>query len=166
MTRKEISSRTVTGEIAEQIAVLNYRYAQALDDWRLDDWPGFFVDDDRYIIHPHENRDRGLEGYWIYCDSKRMMLDRVLSLKEVNLYNLHYDRHAISNVLVEEADGDVYIARSNYSVVQTNTAGKSAMFSVGEYFDQVVFVDGEPKFKEKIVVPDTFTVSPLVAIPL
>ena len=95
-----------------------------------------------------------------------MMLDRVLSLKEVNLYNLHYDRHAISNILVEEVDGDVYIARSNYSVVQTNTTGKSAMFSVGEYFDQVVFVDGEPKFKEKIVVPDTFTVSPLVAVPL
>ena len=164
MTRKEISSRTVTGEIAEQIAVLNYRYAQALDDWRLDDWPGFFVDNGRYIIHPRENRDRGLEGYWIYCDSKRMMLDRVLSLKEVNLYNLHYDRHAISNVLVEEADSDVYIARSNYSVVQTNTTGKSAMFSVGEYFDQVVFVDGEPKFKEKIVVPDTFTVSPLDAV--
>ena len=166
MTKKEISSQTVTGEIAEKIAVLNYRYAQALDDWRLDDWPNFFVDDGRYIIHPREYRDRGLEGYWIYSDSKRMMLDRVLSLKEVNLYNLHYDRHAISNVLVEEADGDVYIARSNYSVVQTNTAGKSAMFSVGEYFDQVVFVDGEPKFKEKIVVPDTFTVSPLVAIPL
>jgi len=166
MTTTMISNRTVTGEIAEQIAVLNYRYAQAIDDRRLDDWPDFFVEDGRYLIHPRENRDRGLEGYWIYCDSKRMMLDRVLSLKEVNLYNIHYDRHSISNVLVEDAGGGVYLARSNYTVMQTDTGGISTMFSVGEYFDQVVFIDGEPRFKEKIVVPDTFAVSPLVAIPL
>ena len=162
MTTTEIAERPVTGEIAEQIATLNYRYAQALDDRRLDDWPDFFLDDGRYVIHPRENRDRGLEGYWIYCDSKRMMLDRILSLKEVNLYNIHYDRHAISNVLVADSGDGVYVARSNYSIVQTNTGGRSAIFSVGAYVDQVVFIDGEPKFREKIVVPDTFTVPRLV----
>ena len=166
MTLTESAGGRVTAEIAEQIAVLNYRYAQALDDRRLDDWPEFFLDDGRYIIHPRENRDRGLEGYWIYCDSKRMMLDRVLSIKEVNLYNIHYNRRAISNILVTDAGDGVYIARSNYSIVQTNSSGRSAIFSVGAYVDQVVFIDEEPKFQEKIVIPDTFTVSPLVAIPL
>jgi anthranilate 1,2-dioxygenase small subunit len=166
MTLTESAGGRVTAEIAEQIAVLNYRYAQALDDRRLDDWPEFFLDDGRYIIHPRENRDRGLEGYWIYCDSKRMMLDRVLSIKEVNLYNIHYNRRAISNILVTDAGDGVYIARSNYSIVQTNSGGRSAIFSVGAYVDQVVFIDEEPKFQEKIVIPDTFTVSPLVAIPL
>ena len=40
------------------------------------------------------------------------------------------------------------------------------MFSAGEYRDRVVFVAGEPKFQEKVVVPDTFNVEGLLAIPL
>lgn len=157
---------TITAEITQQIVELNYRYVQALDDRRLDDWPEFFVDECLYVIHPRENRDRGLEGFWIYCDSKRMMEDRVLSIKEVNLYNLHYDRHTISNVLVTEDAPGVYSVRSNYSVIQTNVEGRSAIFSVGEYRDKVVLDNGVFKFREKIVVPDTFAVSPLLAIPL
>lgn len=157
---------TVTAEIARQIVELNHRYVQALDDRRLDDWPEFFVDECLYAIHPRENFDRGLEGYWIYCDSKRMMEDRVLSIKEVNLYNFHYDRHSISNLLVESDEPGVYAARSNYMVVQTNIEGRSAIFSVGEYRDKVVPVDGTLKFREKIVIPDTFAVAPLLAIPL
>lgn len=150
---------TVTAEITQRIVELNYHYAQALDDRRLDDWPEFFVDECLYAIHPRENRDRGLEGVWIYCDSKAMMEDRVLSIKEVNLYNIHYDRHSISNLLVEDDGAGVYSARSNYMVVQTNVEGRSAIFSVGEYRDKVVLVDGEPKFREKIVIPDTFAVA-------
>lgn len=166
MTATAATAEPHSSDITNQIVALNYRYVQTLDDRRLDDWPGHFVDDCRYIIHPRENRDRGLEGYWIYCDSKKMMDDRVLSVKEVNLYNIHYDRHSISNLLVEPPQDGVYPVRSNYMVIQTDGEGRSSIFSVGEYRDKVVFVGGEPKFKEKIVIPDTFAVAPLLAIPL
>ena len=157
---------TIEAEVTQRIVELNYRYVQALDDRRLDDWPQFFVDDCLYAIHPRVNHDRGLEGYWIYCDGKAMMEDRVLSIKEVNLYNIHYDRHSISNVLVEDDGDGAYSARANYMVMQTNVEGRSSIFSVGEYRDKVVLVDGDLKFREKIVIPDTFAVSPLLAIPL
>lgn len=166
MTATAATAESLSSDVTNQIVELNYRYVQTLDDRRLDDWPGHFVDDCRYIIHPRENRDRGLEGYWIYCDSKKMMDDRVLSVKEVNLYNIHYDRHSISNVLVDPPEDGVYAVRSNYMVIQTNAEGRSSIFSVGEYRDKVVFVGDEPKFKEKIVIPDTFAVAPLLAIPL
>jgi 3-phenylpropionate/cinnamic acid dioxygenase small subunit len=152
--------------MATKVADLNLRYVQALDDGRFWDWAGLFVDEGRYIVHPRDNREAGLEGYWIYCDSRKMIEDRVLSLKEVNLYNIHYDRHILSNMTVDAVDGDKYLARSNYMVVQTDVEGRSSIFSVGEYRDVIIVRDGIPKFLEKLVIPDTFTVNTLLATPI
>jgi anthranilate 1,2-dioxygenase small subunit len=152
--------------VAARIVELNQLYAQCLDDNRLDDWPTFFVDDCRYVVQTRENMALGLEGYLLYFDNKRMLKDRVLSLKEVNIYNIHYDRHFLSGVLVTGESGGVYTARANYMVVQTTLEGRSSIFSVGEYRDRVVLVDGQPRFKEKVVVVDTYMVNSLLAIPL
>jgi len=162
----ELSSERVDAAIAARIVELNHLYAQCLDDNRLDDWPGFFTDDCRYIVHSRENLALGLEGYLLFFDNKRMLNDRVLSLKEVNIYNIHYDRHFLSGVLVTGQSGGVYTMRANYMVVQTTLEGRSLIFSVGEYRDRVVLVDGQPKFKEKTVVVDTYMVNSLLAIPL
>lgn len=156
----------IDADVANQIVTLCYRYVQALDDRDLDAWPQFFTEDGRYIIHPRENRDQGLEGYWIYCDSRAMMEDRVLSTKEVNLYNIHHDRHLISNIVIEESGENRFGVRSNYMVVQTDVEGRSAIFSVGEYRDWVTLEHGQPLFAERVVIPDTFAISPLLAIPL
>ena len=46
-----------------------------------------------------------------------MMRDRITSLRIANYYNLHTDRHLVSNVdIVGMADG-VYDARANYAVI-------------------------------------------------
>jgi anthranilate 1,2-dioxygenase small subunit len=162
----ERTSQQIDPDLAAQIVEMNHLYAQCLDDNRLDDWPGFFVDDCRYIVHSRENLNLGLEGYLLYFANKRMLNDRVLSLKEVNIYNIHYDRHFLSGVMVTGQSGGVYTMRANYMVVQTTLEGRSAIFSVGEYRDTVVLVDGAPKFKEKLVVVDTYMVNSLLAIPL
>lgn len=152
---------------AEQAIVkLNYRYVQCLDDGSYGDWPEMFVQDGSYKIHPRENVEAGLEGYLIYCSHRGMIRDRAVALMEANIYNVHYDRHLLSNVLVEGAVDGVYSMRANYLVVQTDIEGHSTVFSAGEYRDKVVFVDGEPKFKEKLVIADTFNVPRMLAVPL
>ena len=164
--RKIATADAVDGPTERKIEKMFYRYAKCLDDDRLEEWPSFFVESGRYIIHPRDNLDAGLEGYWIYCDHRRMIRDRVLSLREANIYNIHYARHLIGNVLVIGRDGSAYDVRANYVVMQTDNEGVTHIFSTGEYRAKVVFEDDEPKFAENIVVPDTYLVKALIAIPL
>ena len=153
--------------IERAIIHLHYGYADCLDAGSYEEWPDFFIDEGRYVIHPRENADAGLDGgYWIYCTNKRMLRDRVLALREVNVYDIHFDRHLVSNIRILGYENDVYRVRANYLVVQTSAEGRSAVQSTGEYHDEVVWVDGLPKFKQRRVIPDTFNTDKIVAVPL
>ena len=44
---------------------------------------------------PRENYDRGLPAALIFCDSRAMLEDRIMALREANKYNIHTDRHLI-----------------------------------------------------------------------
>ena len=154
--------------IETELAVLrlNSRYAMCLDDDRLEEWPAFFTDTPRYMIQPRENFDAGLDGYWIYFDSQGMLQDRITSLRGANLYNIHRDRRIISNVLVESIDGNRVTARASFAIIQSDVEGRGKLFMAGEFRDRIVFTDRGPLFEERLVLPDTFNVDGLVAIPL
>jgi anthranilate 1,2-dioxygenase small subunit len=95
-----------------------------------------------------------------------MLRDRVLSLREANIYNIHVDRHIVGNVRVGIPQQGIYSVRSNYVILQTDAEGKTIIFSAGEYLDQVVFIEGRPKFKERVVIPDTYLAIGVVGVPL
>jgi anthranilate 1,2-dioxygenase small subunit len=151
---------------AERLAELNYSYAQCLDDNRLAEWPDFFTDDCRYLIHSRENLDAGLEGYWLYFENKRMLRDRVVSLLEVNIYRIHYERRFVTNARLSGRDGDAWLARANYMLTTTDNEGRTSIFSVGEYRDRIVEADGVLRFRERQVIVDTFTVPSHLSMPI
>lgn len=153
-------------DLERRVVALNNQYARCLDDNRLDEWPQFFTDDCRYFIQPRDNLDRGLEGYWLYFENRRMLRDRVVSLKEVNIYQIHYERHMVSNVEVTGRDGDGWLARANYMVMHTDNEGRSKVFSVGEYRDRIVDAGGALRFRERLVIADTFTVPSHLSMPI
>ena len=148
------------------IEQMNKAYARCLDDDRLEEWPDFFLDDARYLIQSRENRNAGLYGYILYFENKAMMRDRVTSLRVANYYNLHTDRHLITNIDILGVSDGVYDARANYAVIQTDAEGHSELFSAGEYVDRIVFEDGIPKFRERLVLLDTSNIVGLLAVPL
>ncbi|MGQ0652700.1 MAG: aromatic-ring-hydroxylating dioxygenase subunit beta [Betaproteobacteria bacterium] len=151
---------------AEAITALNYSYARCLDENRLKDWPEFFTDDCRYLIQPRDNLEQGMEGYWLYFEGKRMLRDRVVSLLEVNIYHIHYERRMVSNVMVVGRDGDAWLARANYLMLHTDNEGRSHIFSTGEYRDRIVEAGGTLRFAERQVIPDTFTVASHISMPI
>ena len=53
-------------------------YAACLDDGELERWPEFFTDDCRYEIIPRENFERRLPLAVLRCESKGMLIDRVV----------------------------------------------------------------------------------------
>jgi 3-phenylpropionate/cinnamic acid dioxygenase small subunit len=84
-------------DIAAQFKVqdLNARYAEAIDDNKLEAWPDFFVENGRYRVTTAENVERNLPLGLIYATSRAMLRDRVRSLRDANVYEAQRYRHVI-----------------------------------------------------------------------
>jgi len=155
-------------DIELQLTVENLlaRYVHALDDDRLEDWPGFFVEQGRYRITTAENHERKLPLPIIYADSRAMLRDRVSALRHANIYEAQRYRHAVSSTLVQRIDAQTVSAISNFQVVRIMHTGESLVFASGRYLDRVRLNGKEPQFEEKVVVLDSRSVDTLLAIPL
>ena len=157
---------SATGQVYAAICALEYRYARLLDDDRLEEWPDLFVERGVYKVIPRENMSRQPPLPIFFCDGRAMMVDRVRSLREANVYNLHYARHVVTNIEILGVREDGVEVAACYTVFQTDLEGQTRLFSVGQYRD-IVDIGGEvPRFREKMAVVDTFNIPNLLAIPL
>lgn len=156
----------IAPEVYNQILALEYHYARLLDDDRLEEWPELFVERGVYKVIPRENWHREPKLAILFCDSRAMMVDRIRSLRQANIYNLHYPRHIVTNVEVLGARNNEHEVSACYTVYQTDLEGQTKLFSVGQYLDVITFGEGAPLFREKIAICDTFNIPNLLAIPL
>jgi anthranilate 1,2-dioxygenase small subunit len=156
----------VAPEVYNRILALEYRYARLLDDDRLEEWPELFVERGVYKVIPRENWHREPKLAILFCDSRAMMVDRIRSLRQANIYNLHYPRHIVTNVEVVAARDNEYDVSAFYTVYQTDLEGQTKLFNVGQYLDVITFGERAPLFREKIAICDTFNIPNLLAIPL
>jgi anthranilate 1,2-dioxygenase small subunit len=102
----------------------------------------------------------------MYCDSKGMLADRITAHRKANIYSPHFYRHLVSGIRVIGKEGEAYLVRANYAVLQTKLEGDTIVYNAGRYLDKVVFVGGEAKFKEKLVIYDTLRVPTLMVTPI
>ncbi len=153
-------------ELQFHIESLLARYALALDEGDLESWPGLFIDDCVYQLISRENADRNMPIAAIFCDSKAMLIDRVVSLRHANIYEKHNYRHIISTTHIDGIADGVIRARSNYVVYRTRTAGLTEIYNAGIYHDEIVVTDGGYRFKAKRAVFDTNIIDSLLATPI
>ena len=150
-----------------EIAALNGASAAAIDSNRLEDWPGFFLDHCLYKITSADNFEKGYQAGLIYADSRAMLADRVLALREANIYERQRYRHIVGMPRITgEADGLV-AAETSFAVIRTMRDGHMMVFAAGVYRDRVRHdADGALRYAERIVVCDSQRIDTLLAIPL
>lgn len=141
------------------------RYVHALDDDRLEDWPGFFTAAGRYRITTAENHARGLPLCIVQADSPAMMRDRIAALRHANIYEAQGYRHVVSSTLITRVADDVVEAVSNFQVVRSMHDGASILFASGRYLDRVR-LGPVAAFEDKLVLLDSRRIDTLLAIPL
>lgn len=149
-----------------ELSELQARYVSTLDSLQLEAWTEFFTEDCRYEIIPKENVDAGLPAPVVYCRNRKMLRDRVLSLRHANIYEGHTYRHMTSGLVITGQAGDVVTTTSSYVVVITGQAGESNVYQAGTYLDELVRVEGEWRYRQKRVVYDTLRVQTLLATPI
>ena len=147
----------------EAVESLHARYAHALDDDRLEDWPNFFTERGIYRIATAENEARGLPLPVVYCEGRPMLRDRVQSLRHANIYEPQRYRHIISSVLVEEKENVVH-STSSFLVVRIMENGETLLFASGRYVDRIALK--EMLYEERVVICDSRRFDTLLAIPL
>jgi anthranilate 1,2-dioxygenase small subunit len=145
---------------------LQQQYISALDNDRLEEWATFFTEDCLYEIVPRENEDAGLPIGIIYCDSQRMLRDRITSLRHANIFEAHSYRHMTSGLRIRRIDADTVESDSSYLVVQTLQNGDSAVYQAGRYVDKVVRTAAGWRYQSKRVIYDTSRVQTLLATPI
>ncbi len=149
-----------------EVEELIHAYVQCIDDNELESWPDFFTAACVYKVIPRENADLGLPVAVMFCDSKGMLRDRIVALRKANIYAPHFYRHLVSNVRVLGEENGVIRAQTNYVVFQTLLDGETRIYNAGKYLDQIVRVDGQLRFKEKLCVFDTNRIQTLMVTPI
>ena len=150
----------------ERVVRLNADYARAIDDDRLEDWPGFFTEKCLYKITSADNHRRGLEAGVIYADTKSMLRDRVAALREANIYERQTYRHLIGLPALVETEGELTRAETPFLVVRIMRDGTMDLFATGRYLDALMDDAGALRLRERIVVCDSGRFDTLLALPL
>ena len=153
-------------EIKLQVQDLNARYAQAIDDNKLEAWPDFFTEQGRYRVTTAENFERDLPLGLIYATSRAMLRDRVRSLRDANVYEAQRYRHIVGSPLIAAGEGATVEAQTSFIIARIMHTGETTLFATGRYHDRVVLDGGEARFAEKVVILDSRLIDTLLAIPL
>ncbi len=150
-----------------EISTLNATCAAAIDADRLEEWPGFFLEDCLYKVTTADNVARGYQAGIIYADTRAMLTDRIFALRDANIYERQRYRHILGMPLIRiEADGSAS-AETSFLVVRTMREGQMDVFVVGVYLDRLRRdATGAWRYAERIVVCDSQRFDTLLAIPL
>jgi 3-phenylpropionate/cinnamic acid dioxygenase small subunit len=149
-----------------ELIALNAEYAAALDDDRLEDWPGFFTDDCFYRITTAQNHAQGLPAGLVYADSRQMLADRILSLRKANVYEKQRYRHLLGLPLLRKGENGSMRVETGFAVLRIVRGGETDVFASGRYLDEVVRDGDTLKFAKRDVICDSSRIDTLLAIPL
>lgn len=160
-------AETATRIEMQQLATeLNALYAEVIDDDRLEEWPDLFVPECNYTVIARENFERNMDSAAIFCDSRRMLVDRIVSLRRANIFPVHAYRHILSPTRIVSATGTNAKAQTNYTVLMTRTDGRTTIYNSGKYIDEIDFSGGQPLFRSKIAVFDTNLIDTMMVRPI
>jgi 3-phenylpropionate/cinnamic acid dioxygenase small subunit len=149
-----------------EIEDLHTAYCAALDDGRYEDWPELFTEDCLYRIVPRDNHDRGLPLAIMHCESKGMLLDRVVAIRQTSYFAPRLLRHLVSGVRSSLGEDGSVTSEANYLVLQTLPDQPTELFNSGRYLDRIVREDGRLRFKERLCVFDSIVIPNSLIVPI
>jgi 3-phenylpropionate/cinnamic acid dioxygenase small subunit len=153
-------------ELRARLADLYCAYDDTLNEGALERWPDLFTEACVYKILPRENFERGLPVAVIYCESRDMLADRVVALRETALYAPRIARRITSGICLRAIEGGVLCLTANFAVLQTMQDQPSELFLCGSCRDRVADDGGELRFAERLFIYDSTIIPTSLVYPL
>lgn len=141
-------------------------YAEIIDEDRLEEWPDLFHDPCKYRFICRSNHEAGMRQGVMYAASRGMLLDRVFSLRQANIYEPHRYRRLIGPMRIKSVQDGTAVVQTHFICARIMHDGETSLFATGRYLDRID-VSAEPyRFTERLVVTDSEKIDTLLAIPL
>ena len=140
--------------------------AHAIDDDRLEDWPGFFAPDALYHVTTRESEARGLPVGIIHCEGRGMLEDRIRALRTANIFEPHGYCHILGLPRFIDEGAGIVSARSRFSVIRTMQNGESQLFVAGTYRDRIAVDGATLAFQSRRVILESRRIDILLVIPV
>ena len=153
-------------ELRARLADLYCAYDDALNEGALERWPALFTEACIYKVIPRENVERGLPIALIYCESRDMLIDRVVALRETALYAPRIARRITSGACLRAIGPDGLLLTASFAVFQTMPDQPSELFLCGRSQDRVVDESGALRFAERLCIYDSTIVSTSLVYPV
>lgn len=153
-------------DVAGLINHVQNAYARCIDNGNLEAWPDFFEEDCTYKITTADNYAQGLEAGVIFANSRGMLLDRVASLRQANIYERHVYRHFLGQPWIVSQDGGELRSETSFFVARIMRDGTTDVYATGRYVDLYRLSGGTLKLRERIVICDSSRFDTLLALPL
>jgi anthranilate 1,2-dioxygenase small subunit len=150
----------------ERILALQAAYIRCIDNNEMERWPDFFVEQCLYKVTSAENHRAGLEAAIIYADTRAMLIDRVTSLRQANVYEKQSYRHILGLPSILRNGGAEAECETPFLVVRTMHDGQADVFASGVYLDTYRLDNDDLKLSRRVVVCDSSRVDTLMALPL
>lgn len=152
--------------LTQELRDLYDEVADVLDRDEVERLPGYFTEDCLYQVISRENHDQGLPQATIFCDGVRMLRDRVLALRQTQVYEPRYWRHFVTGARITAIDGDEIRAQANFLVTEAMSDQEPTVLLVGQYHDRLVRRDGVLHFRERSAVYDNYRVVRSLIVPV
>jgi anthranilate 1,2-dioxygenase small subunit len=155
-----------TDALENDIRRLYDEVADLLDQDEVERFPSYFIEDCVYQVVSRENYVEGLPQATIYCDGINMVRDRVVALRETQVYVPRVWRHFISGIRITGIDGGDIHVRANFLVTEAMSDADPTVFLVGQYLDVLVREGDSLKFKQRLAVFDNHHVRRSLIVPV
>jgi len=149
-----------------RLADLYCAYDDALNDGALERWPELFTEACVYKVIPRENFEQGYPVALIYCESRSMLVDRVVALRETALFAPRIARRISSGVCLRAIEPDGLRLTASFAVFQTMQDQPSELFLCGRSQDRVVDDAGTLRFAERLRIYDSTIVPTSLVYPV
>ena len=157
---------TVDLALRARLADLYCAYDDALNDGALERWPELFTDPCIYKVLPRQNHEQGFPVAVIYGESRDMLIDRVVAIRETALYAPRIVRRFTSAICLRAIADDGLRLTANFAALQTMQDQPSELFLCGRYQDRVVDDAGVLRFAERLCIYDSTIVPTSLVYPL
>lgn len=152
--------------LTEDVRALYEDVAWHLDNDQVERFPDFFIDDCSYQVVSRENFAESLPQATIYCDGIGMVRDRVIALRQTQVYEPRSWRHFISGVRVMAVvDRQLHVS-ANFLITEAMSDQDPTLFMAGQYLGILVRVEGVLKFRQHLAVYDNHHVRRSLIVPV
>jgi 3-phenylpropionate/cinnamic acid dioxygenase small subunit len=153
-------------DLRARLADLYCAYDNVLNDGDLEQWPALFAETCLYKVIPRENVEQGLPVAVIWCESRDMLTDRVIALRETALFAPRIARRMTAAICLRAIDDDGMHLTASFAVFQTMPDRPSELFLCGSCRDRVMDDAGTLRFAERMFIYDSTIVPTSLVYPL